>query len=147
MIAPTAKSREQIEILHDPLAPFRGPRGGYRLSGEVPIERASDVHAVSGGKQPEACNRREGSRQKPCTVRRAVVPISNIENSVIPNRLHEIGSRLFNRLVAKTDSQAGHACIHGKPAYLLTGHAKDTSRVLIEVAIEHPILAGDEFLD
>src|SRR5580658_10399756 len=134
MIAPAAESREQIEVLHDPLAPFRGPRG-------------SDIHPISGGEQPErATDARIHVKNLVLPVAQ-IVPVSNIENSVIPNLLHEIDGSPFNRLVAKTDSQAGHAGIHRKPAYLLTGHAKDASRVLIEIAIEHPILAGDEFLD
>src|SRR5580698_8353708 len=112
MIAPAAESREQIEVLHDPLAPFRGPRGSNWLSGEVQIEGASDIHPISGGEQPErATDARIHVKNLVLPVAQ-IVPVSNIENSVIPNLLHEIDGSPFNRLIAKTDSQAGHAGIH-----------------------------------
>src|SRR5579872_7128898 len=105
MIAPTAKSREQIEIFYHPLASFRGCRGWRRLSCEVQIKRASYVHPVSSGKQPERATDARVHVQNFVLPVAQIVAVSNVENSVIADRLHELGGCLLNRLITKRSEE------------------------------------------
>ena len=65
---------------------------------------------------------------------------------MVSDRLHKIGGRLCNRVIAETDPQAGDTRVDWKTADLLGGYTKEAFRILVEIPIEHPVFAGNKFL-
>ena len=74
-------------------------RRRYRLPGQIQIQCASYVHPVGGREEPErAANTRVHVQYFVSSVA-PVIAVSDIENSLIPDRLHEFYRCLFDRPV------------------------------------------------
>jgi len=122
-------------------------RGTYRIASQVQVECASNVHPVGSGKESECTANAWVNIQYLVLSVALVVSVSDIENTLVPDGFHEFGCRPFDGLITNTDSQTRDTCVRRKASDLLAGHAKDASGILIEIAVKHPVFAGDEFLN
>src|SRR5215467_3745736 len=115
------KGRKQVKVLNDPLASRWSFRGRHGLAGNIKIERPSDVRSIGACKQTERTTNSGINIQDLILSVPPIIPVSNIEDSAVSDRLHEPGRCLFHFFVGKTNSEAGNAGGGRKPADLLTG--------------------------
>src|SRR5262249_46027895 len=106
-----------------------------------------DIQAISAGKQPEGTPDAWIHIQDFVLAVAMITTEAYVQNPAVADSAHEIRRSLDHAFVGDTNSQAGHAGFRRKSADLASGHAEKTAGLGIEIAVEHPVVSGNELLE
>src|SRR5689334_17218260 len=147
-MAVVLQTGHQIGIFDDPLPPDRDAAGGNRLSRDMEVLSTYDVHSVGRDEQSEAGSESRIRVEKFEGTVTFVVSVSDIEDALVSDSLHQRRGRRCDRRAWKAYAKRGHSRVHRRLMNFSSGYAEEAVRIVVEISIEHPyrgICTGNVF--